>query len=71
MAQGQDQNLTYDEVVVGRRSTRGFLPDAIPKAVIREILEIAMRAPSAFNSHPCHFLVVSGERRRFKSQAGR
>jgi len=60
MAQGQDQNLTNDEVVVGRRSTRGFLPDAIPKAVIREILEIAMRAPSAFNTQPWHFYVVSG-----------
>ncbi len=52
---------TYDEVVLGRRSTRGYKPDPVPKALIREILEIAMRAPSSMNTQPWNFHVITGE----------
>ena len=38
-------DMTYDEVVMGRRSIRGYLDKPVPKELIREILEIAMRAP--------------------------
>lgn len=53
--------MEYDEVVLGRRSIRGFKPDPVPKALIREVIEIAMRAPSSLNTQPWHFHVVTGE----------
>jgi len=53
--------VEFDDVVKGRRSIRGFLKKPVPKALIREILEIAMRAPTSLNTQPWHFHVVSGE----------
>lgn len=44
-----------------RRSVRAYKPDPVPKAVIREILEIAGQAPSAMNTQPWEFAVVTGE----------
>lgn len=52
--------LTFDDVVLGRRSTRGYKPDPVPKALIKEIIEIAMRAPSSLNTQPWNFYVVAG-----------
>ena len=52
--------MQFDEVVKGRRSIRGFKPEPVPKAVIREVLELAMRAPSSLNTQPWNFYVVSG-----------
>jgi len=52
--------MSYDEVVLGRRSIRGYKPDPVPKAVIREILEMAMRAPSSLNTQPWNFHVIAG-----------
>ncbi len=51
---------TFDEVVLGRRSIRGFRRDPVPKAVVREVLELAMRAPSSLNTQPWNFHVVTG-----------
>jgi nitroreductase len=53
--------MTYDDVVRGRRSIRGYKPDPVPQAVIREVLELAMRAPSSLNTQPWNFYVVAGE----------
>ena len=52
--------MQFDEVINGRRSIRGFKPDHVPKAVIREVLELAMRAPSSLNTQPWNFYVVAG-----------
>jgi nitroreductase len=53
--------LQFDDVVLGRRSIRGYKPDPVPKALIREVIEIAMRAPSSLNTQPWNFYVVAGE----------
>lgn len=53
--------MQYDEVVLGRRSIRGFKREPVPQAVIREVIEMAMRAPSSLNTQPWNFTVVSGE----------
>ncbi|MFN7055330.1 nitroreductase [Hyphomonas sp.] len=53
--------MEFDEVVRTRRSIRGFLKKPVPKALIVEILEIAMRAPTSLNTQPWNFYVVSGE----------
>ncbi|MFT4279140.1 MAG: nitroreductase [Rhodopseudomonas sp.] len=53
--------MQYDDVVRGRRSIRGYKPDPVPRELIEEILELAMRAPSSMNSQPWNFTVLTGE----------
>jgi nitroreductase len=53
--------MEYDDVVRGRRSIRGYKPDPVPKALIREVLGLAMRAPSSLNTQPWNFYVVAGD----------
>lgn len=53
--------MQFDEVVLGRRSIRGFKPDTVSKETIKEVLDIAMRAPSSLNTQPWNFYVVAGE----------
>jgi nitroreductase len=53
--------MEFDEVILGRRSIRGYKPDPVPREVIEEILALAMRAPSSMNTQPWHFHVISGE----------
>jgi len=52
--------MQYDEVVTSRRSIRGFAKRPVPKALIREILTLAMRSPSSLNTQPWHFHVLAG-----------
>lgn len=54
-------SMTYDDVVLGRRSIRGFADKPVPRELIREVLELAMRAPSSLNTQPWNFYVVTGE----------
>jgi nitroreductase len=51
----------YDAVVLGRRSIRGYKPDPVPRALIEEVLSVAMRAPSSMNTQPWYFHVLTGE----------
>lgn len=50
----------YRHIVMGRRSIRGFLPKPVPRALIRDVLSMAMRAPSSLNTQPWSFTVVGG-----------
>src|SRR6056297_1420983 len=43
-----------------RQSIRGFKTEPVPKALLKEILETATRAPSALNSQPWEFAVITG-----------
>ncbi|MDO7836435.1 nitroreductase [Sphingobium sp. HBC34] len=52
--------MTYDEVVLGRRSIRGFHDRPVPRALLEEIFALTMRAPSSVNTQPWNFYVVSG-----------
>ena len=51
--------MEYDEVVLGRLSIRGYLDKPVPKALIRQVIEMAIRAPSALNTPPWNFYVVA------------
>lgn len=53
--------MEYSEVVFGRRSIRGFQRKPVTKEVVREILELATRAPSSMNTQPWNFYVVTGK----------
>lgn len=55
-----DKMPSYDDVVNGRRSIRGFRSDTVPRQLIEEIIALAMRAPSSLNTQPWNFYVVSG-----------
>jgi len=44
-----------------RMSIRAFRPDPVSKEVLKEILEIACKAPSGVNKQPWEFFVVRGE----------
>jgi nitroreductase len=43
-----------------RKSIRGFKPDPVPKEILREIIKIAGCAPSAMNTQPWEFTVITG-----------
>jgi nitroreductase len=45
-------------LIESRRAVRRFKPDAVPEAVIRDCLELAMLAPSSCNLQPWSFQVV-------------
>jgi nitroreductase len=49
------------EAVKKRKSIRGYKPDPVPKAVLQQILELASHAPSAMNTQPWEFTVLTGE----------
>ena len=53
--------MTYEEVVRSRRSIRGYLDKPVPRELIEEVLEMAMRSPSSMNTQPYHFHVITGE----------
>ena len=47
--------MKFDDVILGRRSIRGYKPDPVPKELIAEIIALAMRAPSSMNTQPWNF----------------
>lgn len=53
--------MYFDDVILGRRSIRGYKPEPVPQALIAEVLALAMRAPSSMNTQPYHFYVITGE----------
>src|SRR5689334_25257852 len=53
--------MQFDDVILGRRSIRGYKPDPVPRALIEEIIGLAMRAPSSMNTQPWNFYIITGE----------
>ena len=49
------------EAIRQRKSIRDFKDEQVPQTIIREILEIACRAPSAMNTQPWEFTVIAHE----------
>jgi nitroreductase len=54
--------------VMARRSIRKYTSEPVSEAQVKALLEAAMAAPSAHNSKPWHFVVVT-ERRKLNSLA--
>jgi nitroreductase len=52
--------MNYDDVIYGRRSIRGYLDKPVPREVIEDVLKLAMRAPTSYNTQPWNFHVVTG-----------
>ncbi|MDY6855806.1 MAG: nitroreductase [Thermodesulfobacteriota bacterium] len=49
------------EAIKTRMSIRSFKPDPVPKEVLKEILDIACRAPSGMNTQPWEFIILAGD----------
>jgi len=49
------------EAIENRKSIRKFKPDPLSRVVLQEILQAALRAPSAINTQPWECWVVGGE----------
>lgn len=64
--------MNVTEAVQNRISVRAFKPDPVPGALVREILEIAHRAPSGGNLQPWRVYALAGEAlATFKSQVAK
>lgn len=50
------------EVIRQRRSIRAFKPDPVPREMLNQIAELALRAPSWANTQPWELAIVSGTR---------
>lgn len=55
---------TVDHAITSRRSIRRFLPESVPTEVVREILQVASRAPSGTNTQPWQVHVLTGQSRQ-------
>lgn len=49
------------EAIQSRKSIRGYRPEPVPKAILKEILEIATRSPSGMNTQPWEIIVITGK----------
>jgi len=53
--------MNFDDVILNRRSIRGYKSDPVPRVLIEEIIALAMRAPSSMNTQPWSFYIITGE----------
>jgi len=64
-----DETEIVDEALNSRRSVRAFLPTEVDEQTIRDILQVAARAPSGTNMQPWKVYVVTGEKKQALSEA--
>lgn len=63
------QTLQALKLIQQRRSTRAFLPDAVPDALLEQLLLTARQAPSGGNLQPGQLIAVRGALREQLSNA--
>ncbi|MEO9337974.1 nitroreductase [Mesorhizobium sp. SB112] len=59
-----DETAMVDDAILSRRSVRAFLPDPVDEQAIKDILEVASRAPSGTNMQPWKVYIATGETRQ-------
>jgi nitroreductase len=55
--------MELQKIIAERKSIRAFKPDPVPEETVRQILALAVQAPSAINLQPWEFIVVTGQER--------
>jgi nitroreductase len=50
------------EAINKRKSIRAFKPDPVPKKILKEIIQVAQRAPSWANTQPWEFAIATGSK---------
>jgi nitroreductase len=63
-----DEQQAVDAAITSRRSIRAFLPDAVMREDLEQILQVAARAPSGTNTQPWKVYVLTGEIKQRLSQ---
>lgn len=58
--------MNLDETIKGRRSIRKYQDKDIPDFVIKDLLDLAIYAPSSMNGQPWFFIVVRDDRTKEK-----
>jgi len=56
----EGQGMEVCEAIRQRKSIRAFKPDPVPHETLKEIMELALRAPSWANTQPWEFAVAVG-----------
>ena len=59
-----EQTQAVDDAIRSRHSVRAFLDKAVDKQTIKDILNVACRAPSGTNTQPWKVYVVTGKKRQ-------
>lgn len=57
------------EAINQRKSIRAFKSDPVPKEILKEIMELALRAPSWEDTQPWEFAIVTGKKLEETRQA--
>jgi len=52
---------TFDHVLRTRRTTRAYRPDPVPEALLQELVDLAILAPTAMNAQPWRFSIVTNK----------
>jgi nitroreductase len=52
--------VQLDDAIRGRRSVRLFKDEPVDMEVVKELIELAVEAPSSHNTQPWHFYVATG-----------
>ena len=54
---------SVEAAITSRHSVRAFLPDAVPRELLEQLLRVAARAPSGVNTQPWKVYVLQGANR--------
>ncbi len=54
-------DMVLEQLLTERHSCRGFLPDPVPRATLRRLLELAQKTASWCNSQPWQVILTSGK----------
>ena len=54
--------MDITESIDKRKSVRAFKPDPVPQAILKELMELALRAPSWANTQPWDFIIATGSK---------
>jgi len=53
--------MELKDAIAGRKSIRAYKPDPVPRKLIDQVLDAAVKAPSNSNRQPWEFIVVTGK----------
>ena len=66
MTNSNDLPLSVPAAIEQRRSVRHFEPDAIPDALLQQLIELSVLAPTSWNLQPVRMVVVRDDEQRAK-----
>ena len=55
--------MELEKAINGRRSVREYQDKEVPESSVKELLSAGAMAPSAMNKQPCHFIVISSQKK--------